>query len=242
VLSQDSNAVTGITSAAASAIRDRQPLRYAGYAYDAHSATDYLSARHYAPATMRFLTKDPARDDGEESAYQYCAGDPVGRVDPTGEVAQLVVAGPVVVLSAPALWALAQRAGPYAAALAVAVAGYLGGKTLTFKETATTWDHIRDFGIPVSVGRSTLRKPNVDELWLSVRMRRLLYVSTVPGYPGRFMTIVKLGTIKPTLGVMTVWNSFPPTMVTEKYYRNTLKNYHYMFQLKPRFRIVWANR
>ena len=63
----------------------RQPLRYAGYAYDAHSATYYLSARHYDPATARFLTKDPARDDGEESAYQYCAGDPVGSVDPTGE-------------------------------------------------------------------------------------------------------------------------------------------------------------
>ncbi|MBE0418382.1 MAG: RHS repeat-associated core domain-containing protein, partial [Coriobacteriia bacterium] len=44
----------------------------------------YLSQRHYDPATMRFLTKDPARDDGEESAYQYCAGDPVGKVDPTG--------------------------------------------------------------------------------------------------------------------------------------------------------------
>jgi len=33
---------------------------------------------------MRFLSKDPARADGEESAYQYCAGDPVGKVDPTG--------------------------------------------------------------------------------------------------------------------------------------------------------------
>jgi RHS repeat-associated protein len=84
VLTQTSNSVTGITLSVASAIRDRQPLRYAGYAYDAHSATYYLSARHYDPATMRFLTKDPARDDGEESAYQYCAGDPVGKVDPTG--------------------------------------------------------------------------------------------------------------------------------------------------------------
>ena len=36
---------------------------------------------------MRFLTKDPARDGGEESAYQYCAGDPVGKVDPTGLLA-----------------------------------------------------------------------------------------------------------------------------------------------------------
>jgi RHS repeat-associated protein len=84
VLTTTSNGVTDITSSVASAIRDRQPLRYAGYAYDAHSATYYLSQRHYDPATMRFLTKDPARDDGEESAYQYCGGDPVGKVDPTG--------------------------------------------------------------------------------------------------------------------------------------------------------------
>jgi RHS repeat-associated protein len=84
VLSQDANAVTGITSDVAAAIATRQPLRYAGYAYDAHSATYYLSQRHYDPATMRFLSKDPARDDGEESTYQYCAGDPVGKVDPTG--------------------------------------------------------------------------------------------------------------------------------------------------------------
>ncbi|MDY0087953.1 MAG: RHS repeat-associated core domain-containing protein [Coriobacteriia bacterium] len=88
VLSQTSNAVTGISAALASSIAARQPLRYAGYVYDTHSATYYLSARHYDPATARFLSKDPARDDGEESAYQYCAGDPVGKVDPTGMWAQ----------------------------------------------------------------------------------------------------------------------------------------------------------
>jgi RHS repeat-associated protein len=88
VLSQASNAVTGISAALASSIAARQPLRYAGYVYDAHSATYYLSARHYDPATARFLSKDPARDDGDESAYQYCAGDPVGRVDPSGEWAE----------------------------------------------------------------------------------------------------------------------------------------------------------
>ena len=87
VLTQATNTVGAITAGLASAIGTRQPLRYAGYAYDAHSATYYLSQRHYDPATMRFLTKDPARDDGEESAYQYCAGDPVGKVDPSGEAA-----------------------------------------------------------------------------------------------------------------------------------------------------------
>ena len=97
VLSQTAQAVSGITAMLAGQIATRQPLRYAGYVYDAHSATYYLSARHYDPATMRFLTKDPARDDGEESAYQYCAGDPVGRVDPTGEAAVAVVGGILIV-------------------------------------------------------------------------------------------------------------------------------------------------
>lgn len=44
----------------------------------------YLSARYYDPATCQFITKDPAKADGEESAYQYCGGDPVGKVDPSG--------------------------------------------------------------------------------------------------------------------------------------------------------------
>ncbi|MDI6844283.1 MAG: RHS repeat-associated core domain-containing protein [Anaerosomatales bacterium] len=44
-----------------------------------------LSKRYYDPTTAEFLAKDPAKADGEESAYQYCAGDPVGKVDPSGE-------------------------------------------------------------------------------------------------------------------------------------------------------------
>jgi hypothetical protein len=33
---------------------------------------------------VSFTTKDPAKADGEESAYQYCGGDPVGKTDPSG--------------------------------------------------------------------------------------------------------------------------------------------------------------
>jgi RHS repeat-associated protein len=73
-----------VTAALASAIAARQPLRYAGYVYDAESALYYLSARHYDPATFQFLQKDPAKADGEDGAYQYCGGDPVGGVDPSG--------------------------------------------------------------------------------------------------------------------------------------------------------------
>lgn len=71
-------------ASAASEIAARQPLRYAGYVYDNETGFYYLSARTYDPSTMQFLQKDPAKADGEESAYQYCSGDPVGSADPSG--------------------------------------------------------------------------------------------------------------------------------------------------------------
>jgi len=61
----------------------RQPLRYASYYYDAESGFYYLSSRSYDPVTRQFLSKDLSRNDGEESAYQYCGGNPVAGVDPT---------------------------------------------------------------------------------------------------------------------------------------------------------------
>jgi RHS repeat-associated protein len=67
-------------------IAERQILRYAGYAYDAESGLYYCSARYYDPATRQFTTKDEVKADGEESAYQYCSGDPVGQSDPSGYV------------------------------------------------------------------------------------------------------------------------------------------------------------
>ncbi len=81
-----SRAVTGISAGLAAAIAERNILRYAGYAYDAHSGLYYCSQRYYDPATASFITKDPAKADGEESAYQYCGGDPVGKTDPSGTV------------------------------------------------------------------------------------------------------------------------------------------------------------
>jgi len=73
-----------ISAAVASAIANRQILRYASYAYDAESTLYYLSSRSYDPVTRQFLSKDLSRNDGEESAYQYCGGNPVAGVDPTG--------------------------------------------------------------------------------------------------------------------------------------------------------------
>ncbi len=65
-------------------IAQRQVLRYAGYCYDSETGMYYLSARHYDPATRQFLSKDLSRNDGEQSAYQYCGGNPIKNTDPTG--------------------------------------------------------------------------------------------------------------------------------------------------------------
>ncbi len=79
-----------ITSQVATEIAQRQVLRYASYCWDSLDQNDsrvglyYLSARHYDPLTRQFLSKDLSRNDGEESAYQYCNGDPVNNVDPSG--------------------------------------------------------------------------------------------------------------------------------------------------------------
>ncbi len=76
---------TGSVSATLAAeIAKAQPLRYAGYCYDEWSQDYYLQARYYDASTKQFISKDPAEADGEESAYQYCAGDPIHKVDPTG--------------------------------------------------------------------------------------------------------------------------------------------------------------
>jgi RHS repeat-associated protein len=63
-------------------IAARQPLRYAGYVFDVESGLYYCSQRYYDPSTCQFLSKDPARADGEQTAYGYCGGEPVGSVNP----------------------------------------------------------------------------------------------------------------------------------------------------------------
>ena len=73
-----------VGSATADLIASRQPLRYASYTLDEASGLYYCSQRYYDPSVAAFISKDPARADGEESAYQYCGGDPVGKTDPSG--------------------------------------------------------------------------------------------------------------------------------------------------------------
>ncbi len=80
-----SQQTTLINDGTARDIANRQVLRYASYAWDHESQLYYCSARYYDPATRQWTTADPAKADGEESAYQYCGGEPVGSTDPSGE-------------------------------------------------------------------------------------------------------------------------------------------------------------
>jgi RHS repeat-associated protein len=73
-----------ISAALAGQIASRQALRYASYTYDSESGLCYCSARYYDPGTRQWTTGDPAKADGEASAFQYCSNSPVGTTDPTG--------------------------------------------------------------------------------------------------------------------------------------------------------------
>jgi RHS repeat-associated protein len=74
-----------ITSTLAGQIASRQILRYASYVYDSESGLYHCSARYYDSATRQWTTADSAKADGEESAYQYCGGNPITNVDPSGD-------------------------------------------------------------------------------------------------------------------------------------------------------------
>ncbi len=80
----DASGTLMVSAQLAADVATRQVLRYASYCWDASSGLYYCSARYYDPSTMQFITKDSAKADGEESAYQYCGGDPVGNTDPGG--------------------------------------------------------------------------------------------------------------------------------------------------------------
>ena len=72
-----------------------QPIRYAGYVYDAETKLYYLQARYYDPATARFISRDPDTGDEDDpitmNGYTYADGNPVMMVDADGNMAHLVV-------------------------------------------------------------------------------------------------------------------------------------------------------
>lgn len=70
-----------------------QPWRLPGQYCDEESGLHYNLARHYDPRLGRYLSQDPLFDPvNRGNPYLYAGGDPLGKVDPTGEIAPLLAA------------------------------------------------------------------------------------------------------------------------------------------------------
>ncbi len=68
-------------------------LRFTSYAYDPVISKYFAQARFYDSRQGRMLSKDPVKRD--INGYPYCSNDPVNCVDPTGEVANVLVGGAI---------------------------------------------------------------------------------------------------------------------------------------------------
>jgi RHS repeat-associated protein len=64
-----------------------QPFGFAGGLYDRDTGLVRFGARDYDPGTGRWTNKDPILLEGGLNVYEYCGGDPVNRLDPTGLLA-----------------------------------------------------------------------------------------------------------------------------------------------------------
>jgi RHS repeat-associated protein len=70
-----------------------QPWRYAGHYLERETGLHYAVARYYAPALGRYLSRDPLLvEGGSLNFYTYCDGDPLNRIDPTGEIGAILTA------------------------------------------------------------------------------------------------------------------------------------------------------
>lgn len=67
------------------------PFRYRGYYYDTETGLYYLESRYYNPELGRMMSADSLSVLGmskttlnDKNLYNYCDGNPVGRVDESG--------------------------------------------------------------------------------------------------------------------------------------------------------------
>ncbi|WP_426287187.1 RHS repeat-associated core domain-containing protein [Luteibacter sp. E-22] len=123
-------------------------LAYAGEIMERLTGWYLLGGRPYNPVLRRFLVPDPESPfhEGGFNRYAYCSGDPVNRIDPSGNAwtdwlaAGLMVALSVVgtVISAGALAAPLTAASTAVATAAVGGAGVVGAASAAASVVAAT--------------------------------------------------------------------------------------------------------
>ena len=64
-------------------------LRFPGQYFDEETSTPYNFQRDYSPYTGRYLQSDPIGLEGGENLYAYVYNDPLGYIDPEGELPPL---------------------------------------------------------------------------------------------------------------------------------------------------------
>jgi RHS repeat-associated protein len=78
--------------------KESQPWRLSGQYCDEETGLCYMMARFCNPELGRFLTPDPwGVKGGSLNFYSYCDGDPLNKIDPTGDFVFLVIAAAVVI-------------------------------------------------------------------------------------------------------------------------------------------------
>lgn len=73
----------------------RNPYRFAGLRRDPTTGLLDARARWYDPATMRFLSRDPAGYLGGLNAFAWCRNDPINHTDPTGMLPHALIGAAV---------------------------------------------------------------------------------------------------------------------------------------------------
>ena len=76
---------------------------FPGQYFDVESNLHYNTRRYYDPKIGRYITQDPIGFSGGLNLYRYANGNPINRIDPTGEIVPAIILGVRIVATEAAI-------------------------------------------------------------------------------------------------------------------------------------------